>query len=175
MAWTAPMTATANVVWSTANFNTHIRDNLNETGPAKATAGARYMVATGTNAIAERVPSTVLVATSETRTSTSYGALTTAGPAITATTGTRALVMVQCQIQNSGANHTFMSHAISGATTLASSDTYAFRVDSTEVNTGFAFQLHTALTAGSNTFTSQYRVTAGTGTFANRRITVLPF
>ena len=32
----------------------------------------------------------------------------------------------------------------------------------------------TGLTAGSNTFTAKYRVDAGTGTFANRTIVVIP-
>lgn len=40
MAWTTPMTAVANAVWTAAQFNSDIRDNLNETGPAKATSSS---------------------------------------------------------------------------------------------------------------------------------------
>lgn len=38
MAWTAPMTASANGTLTAAQFNTHVRDNLLETETAKATA-----------------------------------------------------------------------------------------------------------------------------------------
>ena len=54
MAWSAPMTAVANTVFTAAQFNQHVRDNLNETAPAKATASGGYFVATGVNAIAQR-------------------------------------------------------------------------------------------------------------------------
>ena len=57
MAWTAPMTAVANAVFTAAQFNTHVRDNLLETAPAKATTTGGYFVATGTNTIVQRVAS----------------------------------------------------------------------------------------------------------------------
>ena len=36
MTWTAPMTAVAGAVYTAAQWNTSIRDNLNETAVAKA-------------------------------------------------------------------------------------------------------------------------------------------
>lgn len=36
MAWTVPMTAIAGELWTASDFNVHVRDNLNETMPAKA-------------------------------------------------------------------------------------------------------------------------------------------
>ncbi|GII42264.1 hypothetical protein [Planotetraspora phitsanulokensis] len=47
MAWSAPMTAVANSIFTTAAFNQYVRDNLLETAPAKATTGSRLIVTTG--------------------------------------------------------------------------------------------------------------------------------
>ncbi len=48
-----------------------------------------------------------------------------------------------------------------------------FLLTASFVNAGATF-LVTGLTAGSNTFTQQYKVNGGTGTFANRRLLVIP-
>lgn len=175
MAWTAPMTAVENAVWTSSQWNTHVRDNLLETQPAKATAASRYIVTNGTNSVAERVPATASVTTSQTTTSASYTALATSGPAVTVTTGTKALVLTYCLFDSNNANSVFASHAVSGATSISSSDNWAVRSNDTTLLTAVAVKLQT-LTAGSNTFTMQYRTNSGaTGTYANRRITVLPF
>ena len=176
MAWTAPMTATENTAWTSSQWNTHVRDNLNETSPAKATAAARYLVSNGTNTIAERVPSAASVATSQTTTSTTYADLATVGPAVTVTTGTHALVMHIVRQNTSGSNSCWASHAVSGATTISANDEWATRMNETNDMTISAVKLHTGLTAGSNTFTMKYKQsTSGTATFVDRRITVLPF
>ena len=60
---------------------------------------------------------------------------------------------------------------------MAASDTQAYIVkNGTGSNTvqGSATFYVIGLTAGSNTFTAKYRVDAGTGTFANRTIVVIP-
>lgn len=51
MAWTAPMTATANMTLTAAHWNTHVRDNLNMTAPAIATDGALHFVSSGANTL----------------------------------------------------------------------------------------------------------------------------
>lgn len=178
MTWTAPMTAVAGSVFTAAQFNTHIRDNLNETAPAKATTNGSYFVVSDTNQISQRTPATNNVNTSETTTSSAYTALATPGPAITATTGTMALVAVSATLSNntSGQN-SYVSYAISGATTTAASDDRAQLLTAAATNQAFRashWYLETGLTAGSNTFTAQYRVTGGTGSWSNRRIIVLP-
>jgi hypothetical protein len=177
MAWTAPMTATANSAFTAAQFNTYVRDNLNETAPAKATAASQIFVATGTNSIAARTITGASVDTDQTTTSTSFTDLTTTGPAVTVTTGTYALVFVTAKVLNSASVSSFMGHAVSGATTIAAADSNAFVVDPGASNqvraTALAFR-GGDLTAGSNTFTCKYRVDSGTGTFGNRRIVVIP-
>lgn len=178
MTWTAPMTAVANTVFTAAQFNTHIRDNLNETAPAKATTAGTIFVASGANSIAERVPSTAAVTTSETTTGTGYGNLATPGPSVTVTTGTRAIVMVASLVQNSTVGqNSYASYAVSGASAIAASDDRSVLITAAAVNQTLrasSVYMETGLTAGSNTFTMQYRVTGGTGSFQNRRITVLP-
>lgn len=178
MAWTAPATAVANSVLTAAFWNQQVRDNLLESAPAKATASGRLLVSAGVNSVTERFPTTSLVTTIETTSSTSYTALATGGPAVTVTTGVRALVIVSAHVENSntGAN-AYASHAISGATTVASSDNYAVKHRGTAGDAVMASyaEFHIGLTAGTNTFTMEYRVSAGTGTFAFRRIIVIPF
>jgi len=51
MAWTAPRTYVTGEVVTAAILNTDVRDNLNETGPAKVTTDGDMLVATGLNAM----------------------------------------------------------------------------------------------------------------------------
>lgn len=177
MAWTSPMTFTAGTTLTAAQLNTHLRDNLLETAPAKATTAGRIFVATGANAIAERAIETATVATNQTTTSTSFTDLATTGPAVTLTTGTRALVFITAGVDNTSAGaNSLAAAAVTGATTDAAADARAALHESAIANAGErATSLHmfTGLTAGSNTFTMRYRVTAGTGSWENRQIVVI--
>ena len=115
----------------------------------------------------------------QTSSSTSFAGLTTA-TAVTVTTGTSALVVAIARCMADTANvEAEVSYAVSGATTVAASDNYSGRFDQSNATayTGAsvpAFFVHTGLTAGSNTFTMQFKVNAGLGFFADRRITVFP-
>ena len=117
------------------------------------------------------------VYTYQSTSSTSYVGLTTAS-SVTLTTGTKALVIISAQSNNNtvGANQ-YMSFAISGATTTAASDNYSwnFRVSTASYGLTQTAVLPVTLTAGSNTFTTQFRVDAGTGQFGVRTITVLAY
>ncbi|MEU9323178.1 hypothetical protein AB0D91_05100 [Streptomyces canus] len=176
MAWSAPMTAVASSVFTAAQFNTFLRDNLNETAPAKATTSGAYFTVSGTNEITERIPATVNTLVAETTTSTSYTDLTTIGPTVTVDTGPNALVLVHGSLENTGAGSSRMAYDISGASTIAAADNRGIGVFGTAgtgiVSSGVA--LHTDLTPGTNTFTAKYRVASGTGTFQSRRIVVFP-
>lgn len=178
MAWTTPMTAVYNTTLTAAQWNTHVRDNSLLTMPALATAGARWFISRNDSTkLQQQTITTAAVATSEATTSTSYTALATAGPAITTTTRTKALVFWSCQLQNDTADvAAFASVAVSGATTIAASDTWCLTLDgaaAANVNQWGMVHLFDTLTAGSNTFTMQYRVTSNTGTFAQREIAVV--
>ncbi|MDT0387802.1 hypothetical protein [Streptomyces dubilierae] len=176
MAWSAPMTAVASSVFTAAQFNTFLRDNLNETAPAKATTAGGHFAVSDTNEISERVSATASVLMSETTTSTSYTDLATVGPTVTVETGPAALVAVHGAIDNSGAGSSRMSYAVSGVSTIAEADNRGIGVYGV-AGAGIvasAVVLHTDLTPGINTFTAKYRVASGTGTFNSRRIVVFP-
>jgi hypothetical protein len=119
--------------------------------------------------------SAATVATSQSTSSTSYTDLTTAGPAVTVTTGTKALVIVS-YLATDGVNvGQSMGYAVSGATTIAATDTTAlFSQVNASFITNFSRASVVTLTAGSNTFTAKYKVvSAGTRSFANRDIFVM--
>lgn len=177
MAWTVPATAVAGQPFTAAVANAQMRDNLNATAPALATTISSWFTGTGPNAIAERIPQQNNASGSSTTTGTGYGNLgdgvTTS---VTCATGTSAWVLLYANFNNSGANNTWMSFAVSGATTIAASDARALMRNQTNGQRfGSAFYLNELLNAGNNTFTLQYRVSAGTGTFSVRRIGVIPF
>jgi hypothetical protein len=121
------------------------------------------------------------VSTSQTTTSTSFTDLSTAGPAVTLTTGTSAIVTITCDVGQdpSIGPDMFVGVAVSGATTIAASSNPYITVNGDEIDSQNAgtfsstFKI-SGLTAGSNTFTMKYRVSStSTAYFANRHITVL--
>lgn len=177
MTWTNPMTFVAGTTLTAAQLNANLRDNMLETAPGKATTAGRLFVATGANAIAERPVSDAFIATIQTTTSTTYTDLTTVGPTQTVTTGTSAFVIIRSGLSNSASgNDCFVSVDVSGASTVAASDAWAIQFRSTSATNGLGAavtHLFTGLTAGSNTFTCKFRVSAGTGSFQNRTLTVI--
>ena len=178
MAWTNPLTWVSQAL-TAALLNQQLRDNMNETAPGKATAAGRFFVTTAANSIAERLPTTDFETAGETTASTSYTNLATAGPAVTVTTGTAALVIVSAVIANNTSGiRSFMGYAVSSATTIAATDVAALTFDDFGPNSlshlSFTI-LETGLTAGSNVFTAKYRAEANTASFDNRRISVIPF
>lgn len=175
MAWTTPKTFTANSPLTASDLNTYLRDNFNETPPAKATTPGGVFVTTGLNAITERIPGTDYVATSEATATTTYVNLVTVGPTVTCTTGTQALVILYCTLSSSSATgRSWMAYGITGATTIAASTDRAIGLDGTGLQTIGAMFLQTGLTAGSNTFQAKYTATSATSTFATRRLSVIP-
>ncbi len=94
----------------------------------------------------------------------------------TLTTGTTALISIGAQSQNNSAGFTqHISVSVSGATTLAASDANGVYMNHnanywTPMTRTFIL---TGLTAGTNTFTLNYRVQSGsTGTYSTRQIVV---
>jgi metal-dependent amidase/aminoacylase/carboxypeptidase family protein len=175
MTWsTLPAYSDGNAL--TAAQMTAIKDNINETAPAKATTAGYWFVSTGTNAVAERAILSTRNNNQQTRTSTSYGNLSTVGPVVTITTGTQALVHIANQMFNSGAFSCWSSYAITGATTRASDDEHGLSMEGGSTQ---AFKMGVssleAVTGGSNVFTQQYRVGSGggTGSFDDREVIVM--
>jgi len=112
-------------------------------------------------------------------TSTSYATLTNT-PTVTATTGTEVLVVISCRnftnTHGSGYN-LWLAVEVSGATTLAASDTYSFTGSGTgtyfAITGARAFKL-SGLTAGSNTFTVAAKVNGSNWNADTVDLTIIP-
>ena len=94
--------------------------------------------------------------------STTYTDLTTSGPAVTVTTGTKALVIITAALYAQGSlQQARMTYAVSGATTIAASDDVCLLIRQTGSDNNQPIRASAAsvatLTAGSNTFTAKYR------------------
>lgn len=177
MSWTAPMTAVSGTIWTSAQFNAHIRDNLLETMPGKATAANSIFVSSGVNSIAERVPSTAQVATTETTTSLTYTDLATLGPQVTVTTGRKALVWIMAGMRHSSTQETSASITVTGATSISPSDNWRVLQSGVTLGNDNRFGIchfFNTLNPGSNVFTMQYKTNSGTATFFNRDMIVVP-
>lgn len=180
MAWTTPLTGVANTALTAAQWNASVRDNLLMTAPALATAGNQLWVSTGANAGAIRTPGTATVATDEsfTPTALTFGDLPTVGPSVTATTGTKAIVMFGAFLGcNVGTGSGIMGFDVSGSTTIGASVAHSVRSLSSANNQRyrmFSASMPT-LTAGSNTFTAKYTTGSGSNCLAaDRTIIVFP-
>lgn len=180
MAWTAPMTFVAGTALTGAQLNTYLRDNFNETAPAKATTPGYHFVSTGPNAIAERAVTNDIILTSETTaTASDWVDLATAGPTVSVTTGAMALVFMTAEMQNNTANmSTQFGVEVSGASSIGLDANSDFRGigDGNPANSPFRFSvahLETGLTPGVNVFTMKYRILGGTGLWKNRELIVM--
>lgn len=181
MAWTAPKTFVANAILTAAELNVHLRDNLGETAPAKATTAGSLFVSTGANAIAQRTPTSATVATLQTTASATYTNLITPGPAVTVTCGAQAIVVVSAELQDSSPSaRAYMAFQVSGATTRPPQDNEALKqmgdTFNVELISASRVTRVTGLTPGNNTFTAMYRSqhTGGLASFEAREILVIP-
>jgi hypothetical protein len=93
-------------------------------------------------------------------------------PAVTLTTGTTALVYITARVL-SGGNYNWVSFKVTGATTMAAADAISLGGTPTQFQ-GTALYYVSGLTAGSNTFTMQYRSNvSASGSYDNRSLTVV--
>ena len=149
-------------------------DNTILTADSTQATGIKWAAA----ASASPASASATVATYQATTSTSYTDLATAGPAVTITTGTKALVILTARITMGTAGETgFFGFVVSGSTTIAVTDDTAarFQTDYPNGYAGAQFSCvnRVTLTAGSNTFTMKYKTSGGTANFSNRQIIVI--
>ena len=153
MAWTAPLTAVAGGVFSAAQFNQTVRDNLNATSTALATQVSSWFPASAANVLAERVPAQDNDQGSSTTTSTSGVRTDGLTTAVSVATGTRALVSIYANFSNApggGSNRSWVGFEVSGATVIAAVDTMSIDHSfSGGMRWGASF-LVTTLTAGTS-------------------------
>lgn len=177
MAWQTPPT------WADGNALTAaqlliLNGNLLETAVAKATAAGDYFVGTGTNALAKRHIESQAVTTTSTTTSGSYTDNPTGdnGPTVTLTTGTVCLIFHSVQLENSGGGSTYASFEITGATTDPADDNRSiFHQQGATLGGRFGCTTYLAANAGSNTYQMCFRVSTGTGSYDDRRLSVMSF
>jgi len=184
------MTAISGAVYTAAQFNTFIRDNLNETLPGLATVSGNYFVTTGTHHLAERSISQDTISVQNGFDSTSYdnpdlaglaGEAITPGPTVTLFTGTTALVVVGARIGggSTSTQSVKMSWEVSGDSSISAIDEWACGCVGFGGSTTFAYDsrafLCTTLTQGINTFTAKYAVSSTPGYASARSLLVMPF
>lgn len=171
------MTAVANSIFTAAQFNTHVRDNLNETAPAKATAASRWFVSHGLNDMREREINGNTVGPAEPTTSTAYTNLATFGADVTIFTGVTALVWTSALLQHNTAGAIALaSYEVASATTISANDLWAIRLGFSSINDDMRagiISYRSGLNNGGNIFRMKYRTTSGTATFAARHIMVM--
>ena len=164
MAWTSPRTWATGEVVTAALLNVHLKDNLVDLDRRTS-------------------PYSSVVATSQTTTATTYSDLATPGPSVAlleiGSTG-KALLAMHSGLANATAGiASFMGFEISGATTLAASDSTAIGFTSATSAVGIrcgSTLILTGLTPGATTFTAKYRMDPGVGpmTAVDRRLAVTP-
>lgn len=113
------------------------------------------------------------VATGQSTSSTSFADLATTTDQVTVNIGSKGVALVSIASTMFGAPNLCVGFAISGATTVAASEDMSVLINNVTSRQGATY-LVTGLTPGSNTFKMKYKVSSGTGTFVDRRISVVP-
>lgn len=179
MAWSTFPTLTDGQVLTGAHMQAAKAD-FDETATAKVATSGQYVVSTAANTLAARTPGVDSIAAAENTTSTSYADITTVGPTVTVTCGAAVLVLIHTRITNNTANvNTRAGFVVSGASTFAATNGLAAVFEPTAAGQDAQFSmsiLFNGLTSGSNTFKVVYKVdSASTGTFSDRRLSIVPF
>jgi len=167
-----PSTTLGDIEYRSSTANTNTRLGIGTTSQVLTVSGG--VPTWASPATPAPASASATVATTESTTSTSYTDLTTAGPAVTITTGTKALVIITSKIAIGGTGTSnFVGYAVSGATTISATDATGLFCNVASPRASSASRL-TTLTAGSNTFTLKYKSGDGnTVSFGNREIIII--
>lgn len=182
MAWTTPRTWTDDEVITADMLNAQIRDNLMHCAPSIVQGTGGYPVSSGENQLSFRSTHRVVMEEAGTRSSTSYGDLSSPaseGPTLTLTTGSKCLIIFGCDGRNDTAGASFFaSLRVEGATSISPDDDWAIRVQTgaNKRTQASQFMLFETLTPGENTFEMVYKIGgSGTATILRRRMMAFPF
>jgi hypothetical protein len=168
-----PSTTLGDIEYRSSTANTNTRLGIGSTGNVLTVAGG--VPSWAAPASSSPTSATAYIGTSQSTTSTTFTDLTTAGPAVTITTGTKAIALITARFGSPAGGNARMGITVSGSSSITASDDKA---TSQTVSNDDRWSLaipYTTLTAGSNTFTCKYRTGGGTGTstFEQREITVI--
>jgi hypothetical protein len=176
MAWVTPPTFVSGNALAAAQLNV-LSGDLNETSVAKATAASRYYISTGANSIVERLAGASQIATNESTASVAYTTLPTAVTLSPTTGGWAVLFFNVSNVSTTTSNNVYTSVNITGATTIAPSDQRAivYGAANTTVSNRMGVALwQPGLTPGVNTFTLNYRASAGSASWSWRELIAFP-
>lgn len=177
MAWVAPYTFVAGVL-TADDLNAMLRDNMNETAPAKARQRNSYFSSTGANALAER---RMIQKSANGQINISSSSYVTAadGPSLTVQHSGSLLAMWSCRMfVSSGVDRNNpASCSVSLEGQQSGLDRWAARHpgDRADINRVSSYNLFTGLPPGESTVTLVYRVSSGSANFAQRQLIVMPF
>jgi len=171
-----PQTTTGALAYRSATANVNTALPIGTTGQVLTVSGG---VPAWSTPAASTPTNGVGTSAGNATTSTSFVNLTSSA-AVTITTGTKALVLVRGQINgNAAGRQGLISFGVSGATTIAASNDWAYSgggISGQTINgaMGTSARIVTGLTAGSNTFTAQIKsVDGGSVDFYNVYISVI--
>ena len=174
-----PETTLGDLAYRSSTANVKTRLGLGTAGQVLAVNSGATAPEWTTPAASVPANTTAYVAAPQTTTSGDWTDLATAGPAVTLTTGTKALVIITSYMKNNTSGRgAQMSFVVSGATSLAADTARSLWIvnnSSADIFLQSSACYLVTLTAGSNTFTAKYQRTGGGGTaeFGDRYITVI--
>jgi hypothetical protein len=94
-------------------------------------------------------------------------------PSVTLVTGTTVMLHIVSSVENNGASSfSYLSLAVSGASTIAAADANGLFKQGARNDTESSTRIIGGLTPGTNTFTLSYRVNGSTGSWSRRFISV---
>jgi len=163
-----------------ADLNALLRDNMNETIPAKASRRSGYFASAGTNALAERhiLRATAFETKDMTMTSTSF-ASHPKGPSLTFEHSGSFLAIYSARLYTvTGSSGTGGWCAVAPASSEESASlNYSVRNHGGDdaLFRAQAQHLFTGHTPGETTVELQYQVETGTGRFAQCELIIMPF
>lgn len=190
MPWTSPITFLPETVLTAAQMNVHLRDNLLETAPAKASTPGSIFITSARNSINEQAPQYAFIEATETTASHDFTDLETVGPHVTTNVTFGALISLSAQLANTTTGGfsivafivtkppTTEEEAVDEETVHEPTDerSLLFRVATADQDRSGSYTTFIGVPEpGTYTFMLKYRVTAGTGTFLRRYLTVVPF
>lgn len=175
------MTAVANEVFTAAQYNTYVRDNLLETAPAKAFTTSQYFLSFD-GGLLPNVSGSAVVTTSESTTSTTYTDLATVGPSMIRNVNIGFIAFLGCRrVSSVGTAGAFMSMDIirtSDMTTVFTADDIVAvgHYGSGAVRSIGSPETVIGLDPGEYEFVAKYKTTdvGSTATFASRWMHVIP-
>lgn len=178
--WTAPVTFVSNAVLTAAQLNAAIRDNMNETAPAKAQHASGYFTSNAANSISERLIESALAKYSLSVTSSSYVSSPATGPEVEVTHSGTILALWSTRLHvgaNIGPTNVAACAAeVAGQT--SASDLWAIKHPGAveDLFRAESSWLFTGLTPGTDTVRLMYKVVGGgPAVFYQRELIVMPF